>query len=237
VEIDAQRRLLNQFAGGEREFLDETQATLKNLEDRLKEVDKAVADPAAFEKAKPPWWDENQPPRLFGKSELTMEYDEYLKALGHVFPQRYLDEVTRIVDDIGKEAAANVAADPAFVEMCQNRNWAQAGTRFHNEAKDVGRAMVASGKAPAGWMFEYTVQSGLGGSRLDVVARGPAGEVLEFDWKTTGRSALSTKSRVEMVKHAQHIGMNMNTPLQTQTSVSWVELVRPHLTTHPIRWP
>ncbi len=75
--------------------------------------------------------------------------------------------------------------------------------------------------------FELTVQSGRGGSRLDVLARGSAGEMLEFDWKTTGRGALSKKARDEMVRHANRVGVTLGQTLQSQTSVSWVDLVRP----------
>jgi len=168
---------------------------------------------------------------------VSLAYDDYLQALGHVFPQRYLDDVARIVDRIGERAAANVAHDPAFVALCRQRRWAQAGTRFHSEAKTVGEQMRAAGEVPASWRFEYTVQSGQGGSRLDVLASGPANQILEFDWKTTGRSALSSKSREEMTRHARQIGVNLNQQLSGQSSVSWTDLVRPRLTTENISWP
>lgn len=168
---------------------------------------------------------------------VSLAYDDYLQALSHVFPQRYLDDVARIVDRIGERAAANVARDQAFVELCRQRRWAQAGTRFHSEAKTVGEQMRAAGEVPAAWRFEYTVQSGRGGSRLDVLATGPANQILEFDWKTTGRSALSTKSREEMTRHARQIGVNLNQQLSGQSSVSWTDLVRRRLTTENIPWP
>lgn len=177
------------------------------------------------------------PRTAMSETVVSLVYDDYLQALSHVFPQRYLDDVTRIVDRIGERAAANVARDPAFVALCRQRRWNLAGTRFHNEAKVVGRQMVTAGEAPANWLFEYTVQSGRGGSRLDVLARGPARELIEIDWKTTGRSALSTKSRDEMVKHAGHVGMNLQQQLSGQTSVSWVDLVRSHLAAENIVWP
>jgi len=73
---------------------------------------------------------------------------------------------------------------------------------------------------------QVTIQSGKGGSRLDVFLRGPAGEFVEVDWKTTGRSALAKKSRDEMIKHAQQLDTNLGVTLTGQQSQSWVDLTR-----------
>ncbi|MFB2769543.1 hypothetical protein ACE1AT_09665 [Pelatocladus sp. BLCC-F211] len=64
VEIDAQQRLLKQFAGGEPEYLAEIQGNLENLQKRLGEVEQAIKDPNLIKQGKIPWWDTNQPPRL-----------------------------------------------------------------------------------------------------------------------------------------------------------------------------
>nr|CEL21421.1 Predicted cell-wall-anchored protein SasA (LPXTG motif) [Kibdelosporangium sp. MJ126-NF4]CTQ96012.1 Predicted cell-wall-anchored protein SasA (LPXTG motif) [Kibdelosporangium sp. MJ126-NF4] len=83
VEIDAQRRLMAQYAGGDPRYLEQVKATLSNLEERLKEVDSALANPAVFEKSKPAWWDENQPPRLFGKRGPNEWNGEWSGKPGH----------------------------------------------------------------------------------------------------------------------------------------------------------
>lgn len=82
---------------------------------------------------------------------------------------------------------------------------------------------------------ERTIQAGLGGSRADILIRGPAGEIIEYDWKTTGRSAISSQSRREMARHAGQITSNIGGTLTTQESKSWVDFVRPLL--HGVNWP
>jgi len=162
--------------------------------------------------------------------EIRVSGTEYLRALEHVFPHQYFDEALRAVDDIGRTAARNVVRNPAFLEAVRRRNWALAGTYFHSAAAAEGRLAAQAGRLPAGWRFEFelVVQSGKGGSRLDVFLRGPAGEVLELDCKTTGRSALSTGSRREMARHATQIAdpKNLGLTLTGQRSVSWVDEAR-----------
>jgi hypothetical protein len=101
---------------------------------------------------------------------------------------------------------------------------------FHNAAKNETRALPANA-LPAGWTVtaEETVQSGKGGSRLDLFMRGPKGERVEFDWKTTGKSALSSDARKEMAKHAGHILVHpTGGPVTSQQSRSWTDYVRPY---------
>jgi hypothetical protein len=164
--------------------------------------------------------------------EIRLTETEYKAALKQVFPAKYLEPIARTVDEIGQRAAEKVSQNPAFIKAVQNGDWKMAGTLFHSAAKDAVRE-VPAGVLPAGWSIsaEVTIQSGLGGSRLDVFLNGPAGEMVEFDWKTTGASALSTASRREMLKHAGQVVANLNGKLTTQQSRSWVDYVRPLLPT------
>src|SRR5262249_42944156 len=67
IEIDAQKRLLAQFAGGDAQYLAEVQDNLSQLEKRLGEVDRAIADPSAAKAGKLPWLNDEEAPRLFAK--------------------------------------------------------------------------------------------------------------------------------------------------------------------------
>ena len=73
------------------------------------------------------------------------------------------------------------------------------------------------------------MKAGKGGSRLDIFMTGPAGEIVEFDWKTTGKSALSSGSVKEMAKHAGEVRVKVGGQLTTQQSRSWMDYVRPLL--------
>ena len=160
--------------------------------------------------------------------EIRLSDDQYLKALEHVYPQDFLDVVKRSIDEIGMKAANSIVSDQKFVNACSERNWKLAGTLFHSRAKEVGVAQAKSGLLPASFQFtfEETIQSGKGGSRLDIYIKGPAGEFMEYDWKTTGRSALRKESRDEMVKHAAQLKNNRGEILTHQQSVSWMDFVR-----------
>ncbi|HEV2491484.1 MAG TPA: hypothetical protein VG204_00265 [Terriglobia bacterium] len=162
--------------------------------------------------------------------EIRLSQEEYRAALKQVFPGQYLDAVTRTVDEIGQRAAERVVKNPAFVKAVQNEDWTLAGTLFHSAAKEEARTLPA-GALPPGWTLtaEHTIQSGAGGSRADVLLQGPALEAIEFDWKTTGRSALSSGARKEMAKHAGQITVNIGAKLTKQESRSWVDYVRPLL--------
>jgi hypothetical protein len=80
-----------------------------------------------------------------------------------------------------------------------------------------------------------TVQSGAGGSRLDILLRDPGGTQIEIDWKTTGRSALRIGSLREMTRHAAQTAANLGTPTGEQLSKSWTDFLRPLLPN--INWP
>jgi hypothetical protein len=161
--------------------------------------------------------------------EIRMSQDEYRTALKRAFPADQLDSVARTVDEIGQRAAESVGEDPNFLKALLKGDWKTAGNLFHDAAKKVARALPA-GSLPAGWSItaEETIQAGKGGSRLDLLLRGPGGELLEFDWKTTAMSALSSGSRKEMVKHLGDIWLNISGSVIKQQSRSWVDYVRPY---------
>jgi hypothetical protein len=79
------------------------------------------------------------------------------------------------------------------------------------------------------------VQAGAGGSRLDVSAIDAAGNHYSIDWKTTGRSALSAKSRAEMRRHAAQYAAHRGAPLDVQISKSWLDFVRGKI--QGVNWP
>jgi hypothetical protein len=93
----------------------------------------------------------------------------------------------------------------------------------------IGRRALPASALPGGWVIEAerVIQAGAGGSRADVLLRGPAGEIVEFDWKTTGGSALSYGSRREMTRHAGQLITSIGGQLTRQESRSWIDYVRP----------
>lgn len=66
LEIDAQEKLLKQFAG-EKAFAEGVQENLDALRNRLGQVDEAMRNTDLIKEGKVPWWDPEQAPRLFGK--------------------------------------------------------------------------------------------------------------------------------------------------------------------------
>jgi len=171
---------------------------------------------------------------IAGAVQVSLTPVQFAQAMAHVFPSQYADPVLQVVEQIGQQAAQAAIANPAFVQACQNGNWALAGTLFHSAAATVGPAFT--NQLPPGFQmtFENTIQAGLGGSRFDVLVTGP-GVHREVDWKTTGRSAISHVSRTEMIRHANQYPANIGTPLTGQESKSWIDFVRPFLP--GINWP
>jgi hypothetical protein len=135
--------------------------------------------------------------------EVKLSSQEYEAALKMVFPSKYADPVAKLVDDIGQKAGKRAMENPKFVKAIEEGNWTL-------EA-------------------EKTLQSGAGGGRSDLLLSGPGGELVEFDWKTSGKSALSSSSRKEMAKHAGQIKVHIGGQLSTQESRSWVDYVRSFL--------
>lgn len=167
---------------------------------------------------------------IAGAEEVRLTQAQYETALSHVFPAHHVDNVASLVDNLGRRAAERAMANPRFVQAIQQRNLTLAGTFFHTAAKEEARRLPRA-SLPSGWTLEAerTIQSGLGGGRSDVLLRGPAGEIVEFDWKTTGKSALSLGSRREMTRHAGQIRANVGGTLVVQESRSWMDFVRPLL--------
>jgi hypothetical protein len=173
---------------------------------------------------------------IAGATEVGVTPGDYYAALSHVFPEHYLNPIARAVDGIGERAAQRVVANPRFVEAVQNGQWPLAGTLFHSAAAQEARALPSSA-IPSGWSVqaERVVQAGAGGSRADLLLSGPANQLIEFDWKTSGASAISSASRKEMTRHAGQISVNVGGTLVTQESRSWIDFVRPLLP--GIEWP
>jgi hypothetical protein len=159
--------------------------------------------------------------------EVKLSEQEYRAALSRAFPSHQLDPIARAVDEIGQRAAERVSNNPKFVQALLKKDWKTAGNLFHDAAKQEARA-VKPGILPPGWKLtaEETIQAGKGGSRLDVFLRGPKGERIEFDWKTSGISALSSSARKEMAKHAGQIVVNVGGTVTKQESRTWVDYVR-----------
>jgi uncharacterized coiled-coil protein SlyX len=186
VEIDAQRRLLSQFAAGEPQFLEETQATLKNLEDRLKEVEQAAADPAAFEKNKPPWWDDDQPPRLFGKRAPSTAYGEWSGRAGNsLWVETEREEVLKYTRDMGIPGVPFRDWCPNFskwavvevdIDMSVANHFGQADLAAAEIADSVGsKGFTFRGKPTAKSVAEWRKANGYtwhhmkGGKRMQLV--------------------------------------------------------------------
>ena len=174
--------------------------------------------------------------RIAGATEIQVSPEAYTQILSQVFPSRALNPVLGVVDGIGSRAGAAVVTNPQFLAAVNSRNWALAGTLFHSAAAREARAL-APGALPLGWTLqaERTIQSGLGGSRADLLFSGPGGILLEVDWKTTGRSALTSGARSEMQRHAGQITARIGAGLASQESQSWLDFVRALLP--GVRWP
>ena len=170
---------------------------------------------------------------IAGAEEVRLSEAEYEAALKMVFPSQYADNVARLVDEIGQKAATRAMGNPRFVQAMKDGNMTLAGTFFHSAAADAveDAAKASSDLIPKGWTLEAekTIQAGKGGSRADVLLQGPGADVVEFDWKTSGRSALSHGSRKEMERHAGQISVKLGGKLTTQQSRSWMDYIRPLL--------
>ena len=166
-----------------------------------------------------------------GATEVKLSKEQYEAALKTVFPSHYLSEASKLVDEIGQGAAHRAMNNPRFVAAMEQGNMTLAGSFFHTAAKEEARAVATAGRLPPGWALEAekTMKAGKGGSRLDIFMTGPAGEIVEFDWKTTGKSALSSGSVKEMAKHAGEVRVKVGGQLTTQQSRSWMDYVRPLL--------
>lgn len=182
-----------------------------------------------------------------GPEDIRVSQEEYEKALGrHAFLVHYLDPVMSKLDEIAELTAKMLVegkpvvpgVDPAkysarFLELMKSGNTTLAGTYFHNAAAEIGAQMAK--QMPAGYelLVEETIQAGKGGSRLDVLIKGPGDVWIEVDWKTTGKSAFSLAARKEMAKHSAQVLANFGQVLAQQESRSWMDFVRPLLANSP----
>jgi hypothetical protein len=178
---------------------------------------------------------------IAGSTQVQVSPADYAARLGFVYPQQAADPVLAAVEAAGQRAAAVLAdastqAGARFIQACRSRNFTLAGTLFHAEAARQ-LAQLAAGAIPGVRVMvpEDTVQAGAGGSRLDVTAVDTAGNHYSIDWKTTGRSAFSSKARSQMHKHATQYLANRAAPLEVQISKSWVDFVRALIPN--VRWP
>lgn len=165
-------------------------------------------------------------PAIEGATEVRMTLEEYKAALGHVFPSDALDPVASMIDGVGSRAAKRAVENPRFMQAIQQNNMTLAGTLYHSAAAQEIREISATA-VPKGWKVtaEYTLKAGKGGSRADVFLEGPAGELVEFDWKTTGQSGLKSISQME--KHAGQVrALKNGASLASQQSRSWTDYVR-----------
>jgi len=163
-----------------------------------------------------------------GAVEIRMTAQEYEAALRHVFPSHALNRTASMIDGIAANAAQTVSKDPRFLSAWATNDMKTAGNIFHSFAAQEARTIPPSAVAD-GWTLtaERTIKSGKGGSRADIFLEGPDKEIIEIDWKTTGTSALASKS--QMAKHAGHIRVELGGKLTVQESRSWVDYVRPLL--------
>jgi polyhydroxyalkanoate synthesis regulator phasin len=149
-------------------------------------------------------------------------------------PQQYRDFVYNIRD----LAAAAAVKDDQFMRYWRaaqrTDNWANAGTRFHKLAQDIGQAQF---EKPGGWPFAgaapfFELQVSGGKSRFDVliVQFEPTFMLYEFDYKTGSRSAAASVD--EMEQHFRHVRKDMRFLMEEelmQESVSWREAVEREL--------
>jgi hypothetical protein len=78
LEIDAQKRVLQQFSKSDPSYIAKVQQNLENLELRLAEVDVNIKNPESI--VSKYWWDKDQAPRLFNKDEVpSVRNSEFAK--------------------------------------------------------------------------------------------------------------------------------------------------------------
>jgi hypothetical protein len=117
--------------------------------------------------------------------------------------RRVVDE---IVDTIEERSVQRAIDDTAFMAALDRgrAGITDAGTRFHNIAKEETRLFVKEGKVPAGYsvLAEHEIGSGSGSSRIDLLVTTPSARPFETDWKTSILSGLAKSVREsEMPKH------------------------------------
>ena len=160
---------------------------------------------------------------------IRLSPEQYAQALSFVLPGSALNPISTIIETVAAKAAAAVVKDARFQAAWNADNMRLAGTLFHSAAANELRALPPS-KLPPGWSIsaEKTLKSGAGGGRADVFIEGPQGELIEIDWKTTGLSALSSRTQTQMAKHQGQVkALKNGATLTAQQSRSWIDYVLP----------
>jgi hypothetical protein len=174
-----------------------------------------------------------------GSTLIQVSQPEYYARLSFVDPKQFDNPVLSAVELAGQQAAT-VLTNPTtpegarFIQLCQSRQFTLAGTVFHVEAARQ-LSQIAASLSGIQIRAEDTIQAGRGGSRLDVTGIDAAGNHYSIDWKTTGRSAFTSKSRAQMQKHSAQYQSNRGASLDLQISKSWVDFVRPLI--QNVNWP
>jgi hypothetical protein len=146
LEIDAQQRLLQQFAKGDPAYAKGVQHNLDNLQSRLAEVDLGVKNPKSV--AKEPWLRESQPPRLFSKSGLSSK--QVAERLTSLSPDAQSavkslklsdDETLKVAELLGDNK--EVTNDLLRQYLYKMRKAERKGDAFERP-KDIGEAIQSS---------------------------------------------------------------------------------------------
>lgn len=132
------------------------------------------------------------------------------------------------VEDIGMEAARRAINDQQLMQLYQNggKDMTKAGTMFHRSAELEANSPAMQSRLPAGWRVKAEERLIAGGklTKPDILIRGPAGAILEVDWKTTAMSALETEQRMD--RRAAIIEKIFGKEAQrVQYSRHWTELI------------
>lgn len=165
-------------------------------------------------------------------TSIPMHRDAYYGALRLPFPAQYANAIAVLVDTVARQAALRVVKDPRFVNALANNNMALAGTLFHSAAKIEANALRR--QVPQGWKMyveESTIDPKGDAIRIDLYFRGPCGELLLFDWKTSASSALKAVEQIDIYMGTLQWQYPGSTAVAAQ-SVSWVDYVRPLLPGH-----
>jgi hypothetical protein len=173
---------------------------------------------------------------------IRLSQEQYEQALNMSYPSQFSDVASKIVEELGNQASRAAAGDPEFIKALKARDFREAGNIFHRTANQIAKSGGIASSVPPGYKIETekTIQSGAGGSRLDVFIEGPTGALTEVDWKPRARTAYGKPAEEEMQKHASQASdpANLNKSITSQQSRHWIDLVRPLLqSTYPdIKW-
>ena len=153
--------------------------------------------------------------------------DTIFRTLRVSFSEEFALTISELVDDIGQAAAKAAVEDSSFTSHLANKNFSAAGSLFHSYARQAALKMKA--RLPEGWkMYAEEIRFDGAGNEIrpDVYFRGPCNELIIFDWKTSGRSALRSIDQLDDYMGALSWHHNGGQVITAQ-SVSWADYVRP----------